>query len=115
PLLQQREEASVLKKIHQAIADVQEGVSEPGTAGTARAIPEDVARGAFALVQKLDLETLSSPPTLLTVFRMYCIEVLSAELIAKKCQCSKSTVLRRLRFIGTKTGMHPDQFRMVSG
>lgn len=74
----------------------------------------DVARHAFALVLNLDTETLLRPPTLLAVFRLYCIEELSASQIARKFGCSKPTVLRRLGLIRARTGLDPRQLRRLS-
>ena len=39
---------------------------------------EDVARQAFALVEQLDSDIASKPPTPMSVFRLYCMEGLSA-------------------------------------
>lgn len=113
-LTEQRESAGVLQKIHRAIAAVQKQFRQlPGAAPTPP-IPEDVARSAFALVQQLDSESRMKAPTVLTVFRLYCIEELSAERIAKKHHCSKPTILRRLELIRAKTGMDPAAFRTMS-
>jgi hypothetical protein len=75
---------------------------------------QDLARRAFALVENLDTEKPLRPPSLLTVFRYYCIEELSATSIARKCRCSKPTVLRRLALIQTRTGLDPQQLRRLS-
>jgi hypothetical protein len=74
----------------------------------------DVARRAFALVRNLDTEQPLRPPTLLTVFRHYCIEEKSASAIARKYDCSKPTILRRLALIRAKTGVDPKQLRRLS-
>jgi hypothetical protein len=74
----------------------------------------DLARRAFALVRNLDTDKPLAPPTLLTVFRLYCIEELSAGRIARKCGCSKPTVLRRLALIRARTGLDPLQLRRLS-
>src|SRR5262245_2374411 len=59
---------------------------------TAEAVSADVARSAFALLQKLDLDAPLKAPSVLTVFRLYCVEGLPAERVARKCRCSKGTV-----------------------
>jgi len=74
----------------------------------------DVARRAFALVQNLDSEKPLKPPALLAVFRHYCIEELSASRIARKYDCSKPTVLRRLALIRLRIGLDPLQLRRLS-
>lgn len=76
---------------------------------------EDVARSAFALLQRLDADKHGRKPTLLTVFRLYCVDGLSAEQVAVKCRCAKATVLNRLRIIEERTGTKADGFRAVSG
>ena len=79
------------------------------------AVHEDVARSAFALLQKLEMDAPLKAPSVLTVFRLYCVDGFSAERVARKCRCGKATVIRRLQFIEARTGMKPEQFRAVSG
>ena len=78
-------------------------------------VSEDVARSAFALLQKLELDAPLKAPSVLTVFRLYCVDGFSADRVARKCRCGKATVIRRLQFIEARTGMKPEQFRAVSG
>ena len=63
---------------------------------------------------KLDAKGKQRAPTPLTVFRHYCIEGLSAEQVAGKCRCSKSTVMGRLRLIERVTNKKPESFRAMS-
>ena len=84
------------------------------TAQPAQDLPEDVARQAFALVQQLDYEERLKPPSVLTVFRLYCIEELSAAQIARRTHVSKATVLRRLQMIQSKIRIEPRALRRVS-
>ena len=79
-----------------------------------RELDVDVARRAFALVRNLDTDQALRPPTLLAVFRHYCIEELSASQIARKYSCSKPTVLRRLHLIRSRIGLDPRQLRRLS-
>ena len=74
----------------------------------------EVAQRVFALVRNLDTEKRLGPPTLLTVFRYYCIEELSSGQIARKCGCSKPSVLRRLGLIRARTGVDPRDLRRLS-
>jgi len=74
----------------------------------------NVAQAAFALLVKLDAQEVYKKPTPLTVFRLYCIEGMSAEQIATKCRCAKGTVMSRLRFIEEATNTKPEQFRVMS-
>lgn len=78
-------------------------------------VSEDLARSAFALLQKLELDAPLKAPSVLTVFRLYCVDGFSADRVARKCRCGKATVIRRLQFIEARTGMKPEQFRAVSG
>lgn len=80
----------------------------------AEPVEEDVARRAFALVQQLDSDESIQAPTVLTVFRLYCMEDKSISQIAQKFRCSKATVFRRLELIRAKTGMDPRDLRKYS-
>jgi hypothetical protein len=75
---------------------------------------EDVARRAFELVGKLDGDVDCEPPSLLTIFRLYCIEELEPGQIARRCGCSRSTVHRRLRSLQSRIGLAPDRLRRLS-
>lgn len=78
-------------------------------------VTEDVARSAFALLQKLEMDAPLKAPSVLTVFRLYCVDGHSADQVARKCRCAKGTVMSRLRLIEERTGMKAEQFRAVSG
>lgn len=78
------------------------------------AVELNVAQAAFALLAKLDAEGIYKKPSPLTVFRLYCIEGLSADLVAAKCRCAKGTIMARLRFIEAQTKTKPEQFRAMS-
>ena len=68
---------------------------------------EDLSRRVIALVSRFEAQTLA-------VFRLYCIEGLSAVQTARRCGCSKTTVLRRLKDIRAKTGVEPRHLRTLS-
>jgi hypothetical protein len=72
-----------------------------------KASDEDLSRRVFALVSRFDAQTLA-------VFRRYCIEGLSALETAGRCDCSKTTVLRRLNNIRAQTGVDPKHLRTLS-
>lgn len=74
----------------------------------------NVAQVAFALLVKMDAEGIYKKPSPLTVFRLYCIEGLSADQVAAKCRCAKGTIMARLRFIEAQTKTKPEQFRAMS-
>ncbi len=65
----------------------------------------DVAQAAFALLEKLDSGRRRPPPSISRVFRLYCIDLLSAAQVARECRCSKAAVIRRLNLIRAKTGL----------
>jgi hypothetical protein len=75
---------------------------------------EDQARRALALIERLEAECPMSPPTVSTVFRLYCIEELTIEKIARRCRCSVGTVANRLELIRRKTRVDPKDLRRVS-
>jgi hypothetical protein len=77
-------------------------------------IDQDVVSRVFALLRQLESETKLPPPTTMAVFRLYCMEALSAAQVARECGCSKATVLNRLALIRSKTGIDPAQLRTFS-
>ncbi|HLP76875.1 MAG TPA: hypothetical protein VK327_08140 [Candidatus Paceibacterota bacterium] len=93
-------------------SEMLKGEMEPEVCPT---VSEDVARSAFALLQKLELDAPLKAPSVLTVFRLYCVDGYSAEQVARKCRCGKATVIRRLQFIEARTGVKAEQFRAMSG
>jgi hypothetical protein len=76
--------------------------------------PETIARAAFAMLEKLDSGRRRPPPPIAKVFRLYCLEALSASEVARKCRCSKAAVIRRLNLIRRKTGLSPAAFRRMA-
>jgi hypothetical protein len=77
-------------------------------------LPEDVARKAFKLIEQLDSDQVIKPPSVLAVFRLYCVKELTADQVARKCRCSKGTIINRLKLIREKTGTEPDELRRFS-
>jgi hypothetical protein len=77
-------------------------------------IDQDVAQRAFALIQQLESNPSLPAPSVLTVFRLCCIEALSAAQAARKLHCSRVTVCRRLKLIRAKTGIAPEYLRTLS-
>jgi hypothetical protein len=74
----------------------------------------DVAGTAYALISRLESGQPPKPPTVLSVFMMYCSENLTADQIARRCRCSKGTVVNRLKTIRQVTGMVPEELRRFS-
>ena len=75
--------------------------------------PEDVALRAFRIVETLDTECPTKAPTLLTVFRLYCMKCMSTDQIAKKVGCSKGTVINRMKVLHARLG-DPRQLQRYS-
>jgi len=77
-------------------------------------LPEDAALRAFAVIKSLDANPNLREAPVFTVFRLYCIENLSVQQIAKKLSCSKATIINRLRTIRQKTGVNAKSLRAYS-
>jgi len=75
---------------------------------------EEIASRAFALVHQLASQGTRKEPSVMAVFRMYCIDGFSVSTIARKCGTSRMTVRARLKLVERKTGMKIDQLRKVS-
>ena len=75
---------------------------------------EDEPRRALGLIERLESECPMSPPSVSTVFRLYCVEELTMAKIARRCRCSIGTVANRLELIRRKTGTEPKDLRRVS-
>jgi hypothetical protein len=75
---------------------------------------EDLASRAFALVHQLDSERTRKPPSLLGVFRMYCVDGLSVSAISRRFRSTRVTVRQRLKLIETRIGVDIDQLRKIS-
>lgn len=79
------------------------------------AMPEDTARGVFAIIQKMESDKVTKPPSVVAVFRMVCIEGVSTDKAGPKLGCSKGTVMNRVEAIKAATGMTLAQLRRMSG
>jgi hypothetical protein len=75
---------------------------------------DGAAAQALALIQQLETQTNWRKAPVIQVFRLYCLEGLSASEIAHRCGCSKTLVVRRLGFLRKKLGRDPIQLRTVS-
>jgi hypothetical protein len=78
------------------------------------AVSEDAARQALEIVRKLDAGDRIKKPSLLTVFRHYCVNGMSAGQIAIRLGCSKAVVMKRLKVLAEKTGIPAAQLRTYS-
>jgi len=77
-------------------------------------LPEDAALRAFAVLKSMDTDQPMRKAPVFTVFRLYCMENLSAEQVAKRLHCSKATILNRTAIIREKTGTDPENLRAYS-
>jgi hypothetical protein len=77
-------------------------------------LPEEVARQAVAMVKQLDTTNRLKKPSILTVFRLYCINEMSATEIAAQCGCSKASIMKRLKILSLKTGTPAARLRRYS-
>jgi hypothetical protein len=113
-LAEPRDSAEVLRKIERDISAMRRQVRQEPSPAPNEPVPEDAARRAFALVQQLDPDSRMKAPSVLTVFRLYCMEELTSDQIARKTGCSKTTVVSRLRLIRKKIGVDPASLRRFS-
>ncbi len=77
-------------------------------------LPDDVAGQLFASIQNLESHNRWRKAPVLQVFRLYCLEGLPAEQVAKRCGCAKSLVVERLRQLRQKLGRNPAELRAYS-
>lgn len=87
----------------------------PLTPQPGEAMEESEARNAFALVRALDAGQPVRKAPLYTVFRLYCVEGLTVEQVAKRCRCARSLIFSRLNALRNKLGASPRQFRQYAG
>jgi len=62
---------------------------------------------AFQILDRFDSIHVTKPPTVLTIFRLYCVQRMTVTQVARRCRCSVGTVCNRLRLIQSKIGIHP--------
>ena len=75
---------------------------------------EELARRVCSIIDVLDSESRRKSPSLLTIFRLYCVQEMTVEQIARKCKCSKATVSNRLNLLESKTGVPAARLRHIS-
>ncbi len=78
------------------------------------AVSDNAAIQAFALVKALDNECPVRKAPIITVFRLYCMDGLSAQKIAHRCHCTTGLVFMRLRAIRAKLGRDPAELRQLA-
>jgi len=87
-------------------ADLAPALSDPSD--------EELARRVCTIIDVLDSESRRKSPNLLTIFRLYCVQEMTVEKIARKCKCSKATVSNRLKLLESKTGVPASRLRRIS-
>src|SRR5205085_5178779 len=75
---------------------------------------EDLARRVCIALDTPDSESRRKKPSLLTIFRLYCVQEMTVAQIAHKCSCSKATISNRLSLLQSKTGVPHARLRRVS-
>jgi len=75
---------------------------------------ENQARQVFALIEKLESGRRLKNPSVMEVFRLYCIIGKTTEQIEAACHCAKGTVINRLAVIREATGRDPVELRAFS-
>src|SRR2546422_6492239 len=62
----------------------------------ANAAQPSALSNALALLDRLDAASPPRPPTVLSVFRLYCVRQMTIAEVARSCRCSVGTVCNRL-------------------
>lgn len=103
--------------LERAIARVEQklnAIAKSRTEAASEAVSEDVARQTMELVKKLDAGPRLKNPSLLTVFRLYCVNNKSSREIALHCGCSRAVVMKRLSILTEKIGLPLVKLRTCS-
>jgi hypothetical protein len=77
-------------------------------------VAEDQARQLFALVEKLESGRRLKNPSVMEVFRLYCIKGKTTDQIVAGGRYSKGTIINRLKAIRRATNKDPDELRAFS-
>jgi hypothetical protein len=102
------------KAVEKIGRDVEAVRKEMRTASQSEPVDENVARQLFALVKQLESERAWRKAPILQVFRLYCMEGLSRDQVAKECGCVPSLVSLRLQQLEKKVGRKPTELRQFS-
>ncbi len=112
--LERRPRPAVLRSIHREIASLKSHLTiafrkqDP--------VPDATAQQVFALLKELETAAerkyRKAPPV--QVFRLYCLENLSAREVARRCGCAKSLIVKRLDQLRIRLGRHPSTLRQCS-
>ena len=88
-------------------AEIEDGNPEPAT--------DEEARRLFALLKALESDGNYRKAPVTRVFQLYCLDGLTRNEVARKCQCVPSLVTLRLQAIERKLGRKASELRQLSG
>ena len=77
--------------------------------------PVGVVGAALKLASVLDSNPRVKAPNHMTVLKMYCLDEMSIGKIARKCGCTKGTVINRKAALEKRLGQSMDAYRRMSG
>lgn len=100
---------TVLHRLQREIAAARREFGHPPA--PVQPLPDEDALRLFALVRELEDTGGARKAPLLQVFRLYCLEGLPAEGVAKRCGCSKALIIQRLHQLRRKLGRNPAELR----
>ena len=100
---------AVLRRMHHELAAARREFGQRPSCP--EPLPEPDALRLFALVRELEPGGAVHKAPLLQVFRLYCLEGLAAEGVARRCGCSKALIIQRLGQLRRKLGRHPAELR----
>ena len=72
-------------------------------------------RDALLLLDRLDSSSPPRPPTVLAVFRLYCVQQMTIAEVARACRCSVGTICNRLKLLRAKTGLNLEKLGCSDG
>lgn len=102
----------ILRSIHRQLAFTRKSFVD--LRQRAEPLSDDVARQVFAVIKQLEQSPSTRKAPLVQVFRLYCLENLSAEEVARECGCSKALIVLRMKELERRLGRKPSQLRGIS-
>ena len=96
-----------LDKLSSNLSAVAMAKADASGDGGNQPVSDNTAIQLFALVKQLETESHWRKAPILQVFRLYCMESLTAEQIARRCACAKSLIILRLKQLRAKLDRDP--------
>jgi hypothetical protein len=103
--------AKVMEKIGREVAMIRK---QTQTKTDNEPLDENVARQVFAVIQQMEDEGESRKAPLIKVFRLYCMQNLTRDEVAKRCGCVPSLISLRLKQLEQRMGRKPSELRQFS-